>query len=101
MIIYLTLSPDCPVHASTNILWPQTELGKIARVPCQNAGKHFRLGPQAQRTCLESGHWGEVDMTACTLADGVKPFLLVWALVLTGEITTQTQEMLMNNVSVA
>ena len=83
-------------------MWPQTELGKIANMPCRKAGNQFLIGPKAQRPCLESGHWGEVEMTACTVADGVKPFLLAWALTLTDgtEIAARTQDMLKNKVSI-
>ena len=95
------LLAHCFVQARNGILWPRTRYGEVVRVPCRQAGEMFRLGPEIRRPCLDSGYWGEVDMTSCTVADRVEPFLFMWVLALTEEtsISPDTKEQLESEVS--
>lgn len=91
----------CPLSFSDGILWPPTDEGMTANVPCTMASSKFRCAVcqltinvchaintplhdvsssllQVRRFC-DNGVWSSVDFSGCTLASAnTEPFLLIW-----------------------
>ena len=44
---------------------------------CSAAGSLFRQGTFITRSCSETGVWGNVDLSTCTLVSSSPPFILV------------------------
>ena len=68
----------------------------MAEVPCSMAGSMFRRETRVVRRCLDTGRWGEPDLTTCTLQASTEPFLLIaFVLDVNGTGSDDGQQMLL------
>ena len=88
----IIFSAYCPEEVGEGVLWPRTEGTTEVSIACNVAGSLFRQGTFITRTCTETGVWGSIDLSTCTLVSDASPFILLSFILETDEESTTVDE---------
>ena len=87
--MYLTA---CPESYIGGIIWNKHRVNEVARVRCSNFYYSFRPGVYITRMCTNSGEWGNVDYSNCTMRLEALPLMMVEVKDLDSSINTTSVE---------
>jgi len=64
---------------SHGVLWPVTEVTKVARVFCSDINPSFGFGPYATRRCKRNGTWDKVDISQCSVIPMQRNLIIMYS----------------------
>ena len=87
MYTYMYLTA-CPQNYVGGILWNKHRVNETARVRCSNFYSSFRPAVYITRMCTNSGEWGNVDYSSCTMRPEALPLIMVEVKDLNSSVST-------------